>query len=160
MEANRFLRLLQQVLQAFLLLEQSFLPLPRRFKLFLNGLPLLLVDVGGVDLRFELADRVAADAVFPEDLCQTGVDHLGQAPQLASNGLCLLDQGGQDAILRALTVHEVMAEDLRHGLQLAVDTAIPLLHAAGVPGNIEMEQVPAVALEVQKGVTDDGPEAR
>ena len=42
-----------------------------------------------------------------------------------------------------------MAEDLRHGLQLAVDTAIALLHAAGVPGNIEMEQVPAVALEVQ-----------
>ena len=40
----------------------------------------------------------------------------------------------QDAVFRALLVDEVMAEDLVAGLELAVDAAVALLHAAGVPG--------------------------
>ena len=80
---------------------------------------------------------------------QPGVDHLGQAAQLSLDGLGLADEGHQDAILGALLVDEIMAEDLGARLELAVDPPVALLHPAGVPGHVEMEEVPAVGLEVQ-----------
>ena len=42
-----------------------------------------------------------------------------------------------------------MAVDLRRRLELAVDAAVPLLDATGVPRQVEVEQVGAVGLEVQ-----------
>jgi hypothetical protein len=55
----------------------------------------------------------------------------------------------KDAVLRPLRVEEVMAIDVGVGLQLAVDAAVALLHPAGVPGNVEMEKVPAMRLQVE-----------
>ena len=42
-----------------------------------------------------------------------------------------------------------MAADLGGRLELAVDAAVALLDAAGVPGQVEVEQVRAVGLEVE-----------
>ena len=41
-----------------------------------------------------------------------------------------------------------MAADALLALELPVDAAVPLLHAAGVPGDVEVEEVGAVVLEV------------
>ena len=46
-------------------------------------------------------------------------------------------------------IDEVVAENFRCGLEFAVDTAIPLFQAAGVPRNVEMEEVAAVGLKVE-----------
>ena len=46
-------------------------------------------------------------------------------------------------------IDEIVAIDLRLGLELAVDAAVALLKAAGVPRHVEMEQVPAVGLEIE-----------
>ncbi len=78
-----------------------------------------------------------------------GVDHLGQAAQFAFDRLGLAHQRFEDAILGTLLVNEVVAEHFRVGLQLAVDAAVALLHAAGIPRHVEMEQVPAVGLQVE-----------
>ena len=51
-----------------------------------------------------------------------------------------------------------MAEDFAVGLELAVDAAVALLHPARVPGDVEVEEVPAVRLEVEafaRGVRGD-----
>ena len=45
--------------------------------------------------------------------------------------------------------HEVVAANLRGGLQLAIDAAVALLDAPGVPRHVEVEEVGAVRLEVQ-----------
>ena len=42
-----------------------------------------------------------------------------------------------------------MANDLRRGLELAVDAPVALLDAAWVPGQVEVEEIGAVGLEVQ-----------
>ena len=42
-----------------------------------------------------------------------------------------------------------MTVDLRIGLELPVDAAVALFEATGVPGQVEMEQVPAVGLKVE-----------
>ena len=52
-------------------------------------------------------------------------------------------------VLGALREHEVVAADLRCRLQLAVDAPVALLDPAGVPRQVEVEQVGAVCLEVQ-----------
>src|SRR5208337_4145066 len=49
----------------------------------------------------------------------------------------------------AVGVDEVVAVDLFVRLEFAVDPAVPLFQAAGVPRYVEVEQVPAVGLEVQ-----------
>jgi hypothetical protein len=48
-----------------------------------------------------------------------------------------------------LRQHEVMAAHFGRGLELAVDAAVALLDAAGVPRQVEVEEVGAVRLEVQ-----------
>jgi len=55
----------------------------------------------------------------------------------------------QDAILRALRVEEVVAIDIVVGLELTVDATVALLHAPWVPGNVAMEEVPAMGLQVE-----------
>ena len=52
-------------------------------------------------------------------------------------------------VFRALGEHEVVAIHFLRGLQLAVDPAVALLDAAGVPGQVEVEEIRAVGLEVQ-----------
>ncbi len=61
----------------------------------------------------------------------------------------LADQHGEDAVLGPLLVDEVVAEDFVLRLELAVDAAVALLHAAGVPRHVEVEQVPAVGLKIE-----------
>ena len=61
----------------------------------------------------------------------------------------LRDQHLEHAVLGALRQHEVVAAHLGGGLELAVDAAVALLDAAGVPGQVEVEEVGAVGLEVQ-----------
>ena len=65
------------------------------------------------------------------------------------DALGLFDQHLQDAILGPLRVEEVMAIDIGVGLQLAVDATVALLHTPWVPGNVEMEKVPAMGLQVE-----------
>ena len=77
------------------------------------------------------------------------VDHLRQAAQLALDGLCLADEHLQHPVLDPLRQHEVVAANLRRRLQLAVDASVALFDAAGVPRQIEVEQIGAVRLEVQ-----------
>ena len=77
------------------------------------------------------------------------VDHLRQAAQLALDGLGLADQHVEHPVLDPLRQHEVVAAHLGRRLQLAVDAAVALLDAAGVPRQVEVEEVGAVGLEVQ-----------
>ena len=77
------------------------------------------------------------------------VDHLGEAPELALDGLGPLDQHVQNTVLGSLRKHEVVAAHLRRRLQLVVDTSVPLLDASGVPGEVEVEEIGAVGLEVE-----------
>ena len=101
--------------------------------------------------------------VFPPDPAadqplQPPFQHGGEAAQLLLDGLGLADERLQDAILGPLAVEEVVTMDLGCTLQLAVDTPVALLHAAGVPGHVEVEEVGAVILEVHafaRGVGGD-----
>ena len=45
--------------------------------------------------------------------------------------------------------HEVVAAHRRRGLELAVDAPVALLDAARIPGQVEVEEVGAVRLEVE-----------
>ena len=96
-----------------------------------------------------LADFFPANALLGERLREAGIDNLCKTAQLPLDDFGLANQGGQDAVLRSLLVEEVMAENFIVRLQLAVDAAVALLHAAGIPGNVEVEQVPAMGLQVQ-----------
>ena len=77
------------------------------------------------------------------------VDHLRQAAELALDGLGLADEHFQHAILLALRQDEVVTAHLGLRLELAVDAAVALLDAAGVPRQVEVEEVGAVGLEVE-----------
>ena len=77
------------------------------------------------------------------------VDHLREAAELLLDGLGLPDEHLEHAVLDALRQHEVVAADLGGRLELAVDAAVALLDAARVPGQVEVEEVGAVRLEVQ-----------
>ena len=80
---------------------------------------------------------------------QPAFEHLREAAQLLLDRLRLPDQDFQDAVFLAVGVDEVVAVDLGVRLELAVDAAVALFQAARVPGHVEVEQVPAVGLEVQ-----------
>ena len=110
--------------------------------------PLLLpVEVRRLDLPCEVLRVPVADAAAKTAF--DVVDHPGQAAELALDRLGLPDQDFQDMVLGALRKHEVVAAHPRGRLQLAVDASVALLDAAGVPGQIEVEEVGAVRLEVQ-----------
>ena len=147
-QADALLGFGQQVAQPVDLLAQGILTLACRLQLFLDGLSPVGVEVGRLDLAFEGVHLVAANP-GSERVGEPGVDHLRQAAELFLDGLGLADEGHQDAILGTLLVDEVMAEDLGARLELPVDPPVALLHPAGVPGHVEMEEVGAVGLEVQ-----------
>ena len=117
-------------------------------KLFFDRLAMFGLEICGFYFMFQRLDVGAADAVA-KGLGELCVDHLSQAAELPLNGFGFSHQGSQNAVLGPLLVDEVVAEDLRLWLELAVDAAVALLHAAWVPGDIEVEQVPAVGLKVQ-----------
>ena len=77
------------------------------------------------------------------------VDDLRQAAELALDGLGLAHEHLEHPVLDPLGQHEVVAAHLGRRLQLAVDAAVALLDAAGVPRQVEVEEVGAVGLEVQ-----------
>ena len=93
-------------------------------------------------------DVPVADAAAQPPL-DVVVDHLRQAAQLALDGPGLPDQHLQHLVLFTLRQHEVVAAHLGRRLQLAVDAAVALLDPAGVPRQVEVEEVGAVGLEVQ-----------
>ena len=99
--------------------------------------------------RASRSASAVADAARAEAAFDVVVDHLRQAAQLGLDGLGLADEHLQHAVLGALGQDEVVAAHLGRRLQLAVDAAVALLDAAGVPGQVEVEQVGAVGLEVQ-----------
>ena len=74
------------------------------------------------------------------------VYHLGDAAELALDGLRLPDQHFQHAVLGPLRQREVVTADLRRGVEPAVDAPVALLYPAGLPRQVEVEQVGAVRL--------------
>ena len=84
-----------------------------------------------------------------EGVRKAGFNDLGKAAEFLTNRLGLAYDGLEHAILRPLCVDKIMTEDLLRGLELAVDAAITLFKTAGIPGDIEMKQMPAMGLEVE-----------
>ena len=78
-----------------------------------------------------------------------GVEDLGKAAEFAFDRFGLADQRGEDAVFRTLCVMEVVAENFRCGLKLPVDAAVALFETAGVPRDIEVEEMLAVGLEIE-----------
>ena len=107
--------------------------------------------------RAEPLGVAVADALA-EPALDVVVDHLREAAELPLDRLGLPDEHLEHAVLGPLRQHEVVAAHLVGGLELAVDAAVALLDAAGVPGQVEVEEVGAVGLEVQalaRGVGGD-----
>jgi len=110
-----------------------FAALPYNFFILrceLHHFLLKTVDVGMADAHLQRISQVS-------------FHNLGKTPELLLNGLRLPDQHPQNTVFDALLVDEVMAADLRTWLKLAVDAAVSLFHAAGVPRHVEMKQVMA-----------------
>ena len=108
----------------------------------------LRVEVRLLDLARELLGVAVADALA-EPALDVVVDDLGEAAELLLDGLGLPDEHLEHPVLGALRQDEVVAADLGGGLELAVDAAVALLDAARVPGQVEVEEVGAVRLEVE-----------
>lgn len=110
----------------------------------------LLLERGGalvVDGSGERRDLAEGDALL-EQVGEAPLHHGAQAAQLAADADRLLDQHLQHPVLLALGEDEVVAAHLRSALELPVDAAVALLHAARVPGDVEVEEVGAVVLQV------------
>ena len=118
------------------------------FELLGRDALLLPVEVRRFDLAREALRVPVADAAA-KTAFDVVVDHLGEAAELALDGVGLPDQDLQDVVLGALRQDEVVAAHPRRRLQLAVDAPVALLDAARVPGQVEVEEVGAVGLEVQ-----------
>ncbi len=106
------------------------------------------IKVRPFDGHLEPVCVAMADAAL-QHLFHVVVDDLGKASELPLDGLRLGHQHFKHPIFHPLREHEVVAVDLRAGLQLAVDAAVALLDAAWVPRQVEVEQVGAVGLKVQ-----------
>src|SRR5439155_3228489 len=100
------------------------------------------------NLPLERIYGIVADAHL-ECVRQTAFHHLCEASQLLLDRLGFPDKDLENAVFRALMVEEVVTEDFRTRLELAIDAAVALLHPARVPGHIEVKEVMAMALEVE-----------
>ena len=147
-EAHPAPRPFEQPAAPFDLRLQVLLPFAGGFELLGRDPLPLPVKVHGLDLPCEALRVPVADAAAKAAF-DVAVDHPGEAAELAFDGLGLPHQHFQDVVLGALRKHEVVAPHLRRRLQLAVDAAVALFDAAGVPGEVEVEEVGAVRLEVQ-----------
>jgi hypothetical protein len=106
------------------------------------------VQVRRLDLARQPLGVAVADAAAEPPL-HVVVDHLRQTAELPLDGLGLAHQHLEHPVLGALRQLEIVAADRLRRLQLAVDPAVPLLDAARVPGQVEVEEVGAVCLEVE-----------
>ena len=117
-------------------------------ELLLHGLS-PVVRRGTLDAVRELGQPVAAHALPTHGFGHPAFEHRGGAAELGADALRLLHEHLEYPILGALAVEEVAAEHLAGGLELAVDAAVALVETARVPGQVEVEQIGAVALQVQ-----------
>ena len=148
LEADPAARPVEQGAAALDLLVEISLSGARRLQLLRGNAAAARIRVRLLDLARQLAGVAAADA-RAEAAFDVVVDHLRQAAELPPDGLGLADQHLKHAVLLALRQHEVVAADLGGRLQLAIDAAVALLDAAGVPRQVEVEQVGAVRLEIE-----------
>ena len=148
LEPHPTARAFQQPAASFDLLLQVLLPLAGGFELLGRDAPPFPVEVRRLDLPCEAYRVPVADAAAKAAF-DVVVDHLGEAAELPLDGLGLAYQHLQNPVLGALREHEVVAAHPRRRLQLAVDASVALLDAARIPGQIEVEQIGAVRLEVQ-----------
>ena len=102
-----------------------------------------LLDLGRQLLGVAMADALSELAL------NVVVDHLRETAEVFPDCLGLLDEHLEHSVFDTLRQHEVVTADLGGRLELAVDAAVALLDAPGVPGQVEMEKVRAVGLEVQ-----------
>jgi len=127
---------------------QFNLPFPVGLKLLLDRCPMIMLKVCRVDLDGKRVDVAPPDAILHQQI-ESCIDYLSKAAQFLSDCLRLANQCGQNSVLGPLPIEKVSTIDIRVGLQLAIDASIPLLHPAGIPGDIEMKDVPTVRLEIQ-----------
>ena len=122
--------------------------------LSLSGSLQFLLDeslLGGVqdlpfDVLLEFSDAVSADTGLQEQGAKARFQNLGKAAQFLANCFCFSHKSLEDLVLGTLAVEEIAAVDLLGGLKLAVYAPIALLHASRVPGHINMEEIPTMAL--------------
>ena len=119
-----------------------------RFQLLGRDTLLLPHEVGHLYLPCE-AVHVPVTYATAKVTFDVVVNHLGEAAELALDGLGLLHQHFEDAVFGALRKHEVVAAHLRRGLELAIDTPVALLDAARIPGQVEVEEISAMRLKVE-----------
>ena len=110
---------------------------------------LALDELGGgfVADPLDALGGVRLDAVL-ERLFDVVEEDGAERAELARDDVDLAHEGLEHAVLGALGIDEVVAAHLRLGLERAVDAAVALLEARGVPRQIEVEEVGAAGLEV------------
>src|SRR5262249_5027388 len=101
-----------------------------------------------LDFSFLALDVAAPDARVQVGL-RLGVEDLRQSAEFLADRFGLPHQRPQHPILGPLAIKEIAAVNNRLRLELAIDTAIALLQSAGIPGQVEVEKVVAMALKVE-----------
>ena len=90
---------------------------------------------------------------MPDALGQTAldvvIDDLREAAKLLLDSFRLPDQHLEHPIFDPLREHKIVAVHFRRRLELAVDAAVALLDTARIPGQVEMEEIRTMRLEVQ-----------
>ena len=102
-------------------------------------------DAGGDHVVLNAHEGIEAEMSGDKERFQ----HLRKAAQFFADGFHFADEGRQDTVLGTLRVVEVVAVDFGSRLKLAVDAAIALFEARGIPGNVEVEEIGAMGLEVE-----------
>jgi hypothetical protein len=106
-----------------------------------------LLGGGRVELGDALGQGAAGQAAGEHG--QDAVTHDGgEAAELAGDGVALGGEAREHGVFGQVLVPEVVAPHLGRRLQHAVDAAVALLDAGGVPREVEVEEVGAVGLEV------------
>jgi hypothetical protein len=148
LEGNGLARAIEHSTKAIDLFAQGVLSFASGFQFVLHCLSAFLLDVSVPDLPFERREIAATDAVLHQPF-ETTFDNLRERSELLLDPLGLFNQHSQNAVLGPLRVEKVMAIDIGVRLELAVDATVALLHPSWVPGNVEMEEVPAMGLEIE-----------
>ena len=138
----------QAVAQSADLFLQLVLSEARILKLGGRGLP-PIVHCRIADEVRKLVELAAPHSLLADVFGQAAFEHLGDAAEFLADAFGLLDQNFENAVFGPLRVNEIAAEHFAGRLQLAVDAAVALVEAAGVPGQIEVKQIEAVALQVE-----------
>ncbi len=146
-DADPVLRPLQLRAQLFEAAGQCGIGFAYRFEVVMGAaLGVRLLDA--VDFRRDPIGTLALDAAG-EEFRDAALDDRRGTAELAADDLGLFDEPAQHAVLRALRIDEIAAVDATCRLQFAIDAAVALFEAARVPRQVEMEQVAAMALQVQ-----------